>query len=150
MFPPVLCCLLRSKISDPLKCPQLHLLPSFLCTAVDEWQVNIVSFGKIPTCPDRLNCVTWIACELWCRLLPVRISKTLDLKHLPDEGISTDLNYGEGVVITTPSKEDSNRESVTWTSHQLLQDKILAGASTNQDCLVPCVLVLGNNLVRYL
>ena len=34
----------------------------------------------------------------------IRTGKTLDLKHLPDEGILTHLNYGDGVVIITSSE----------------------------------------------
>ena len=34
----------------------------------------------------------------------IRTSKTLDLKHLPDEGILIHLNYGDGVVIITNSE----------------------------------------------
>lgn len=62
MFHPILCCLLGSKISDPLKCLSLYPPPSFFCTTVDEWQVKVVPIGRILTCSERLNCVSDVNC----------------------------------------------------------------------------------------
>lgn len=61
-----------------------------------------VLVGRILTCSERVNCVSDMNCDAdYFMSAPV---KPWTFKHLPDKGILTDLNYGEGVVIITNSK----------------------------------------------